>query len=106
MPDLSLGTDAPTVIKWLVWASVGVAAIISIWKNLGSKIVQDLIQRELTTNGGTSVKDKVNSAAKDSKEDLELTKGLARRVEILEHEATELKQDFTAHIQQKAHHHE
>lgn len=71
----------PPILRDLIWFGMGVAALVSIWDKLSGKAWVRLIMKELTKNGGNSVKDQVIAAAKDSKEALELSNKMNRKIQ-------------------------
>lgn len=68
------------VIKWIIWLAMASAAITVLYRNLKTWGILERVARELQPNGGNTLKDKVNAAAKDSKDTLELVQDLEGRI--------------------------
>jgi hypothetical protein len=66
--------EVPPLVKWLVTIAVAVAAVVKIWKDVQGNKWAGVVMKELTNNGGSSMKDQVSRAATDSKEALDITK--------------------------------
>jgi hypothetical protein len=64
----------PQPLKYLIWAAVGLAAMGTIWKVIQGHEILKIVLKELTTNSGSSMKDKLDQAAKDSKEALDVSR--------------------------------
>jgi hypothetical protein len=79
MPDEVNTTGFPMWLRTLVFISVGVAAVVTIWRNIHGADWMRVVVKELTKNHGLSVKDEVSAAAQDSKEALALAKLLDER---------------------------
>lgn len=75
----------PTWVRYLVYVSIAAGTLKAL--HIGWLIQR--IAKELKTNGGESVKDKVNAAAQDSEEALKLTKKLNRKVGVLNRKGQE-----------------
>jgi hypothetical protein len=71
----NVNTDGfPSWLKALIWVSMGLAAASVIWDKVHGREFARIILKELTTNGGKSMKDEVTRGMIDSKEALKISK--------------------------------
>lgn len=93
-------SDMPGFLRYLIWASLGIAAWLSIWKSLKDSNALKFILSELTSNHGASVKDFAKRAAEDSTKALRLIVSEAKKRAKL---AKEIREGKKRQIEIEAH---
>lgn len=106
MDFTALTHDSPAWLKNLILASLGLAALVSIvasMKKLHVWSVLAIVTRELSKNGGSSVKDKVDTAAADSKKAVDQNEELLGLVREGVQDAKQAAKDATAAATKASH---